>query len=137
MFLKPLGVWYFVTAALANSYKDLTEKARGRASRGEWGGGQAGAKALRQGYAPRVPGQSSGGLGREVAGGPGRWAGFGGELWLLLRDGKLLEGFGQRSETCSDLHFNRGVPAADLQLRRQAGEGVSRGTTQEAGQSFG
>lgn len=27
---------------------------------------------------PCVPGQSSGGLGREVAGGPGRWAGLGG-----------------------------------------------------------
>ena len=63
---------------------------------------------------PRVPGQSSRGGGREVAGGLGRRVAERGELWLLLRDGKVLEGFGQRSETCSDLHFNRGVPAADL-----------------------
>ena len=61
VFLKPLCVWYFVTAALANSYKDLTEKARGRDSRGEGGGGQASAKALRQGHAPCAGTEQQGG----------------------------------------------------------------------------
>lgn len=89
----------------------------------------AGAKALRQGYAPCGRNRAVGEVRKVTSCNGGR--GEGGQLWLLLWDGKLLEGFEQRSVTLSDLYFNRSILAADLRIdirktREETGKLVRR-----------